>query len=254
MKLITIVTNEDHAVFRNMLKPSVERAGLELVVAKVSTYADHHTKDTLLLSIIKKLDRKEVVLFSDAYDAVILGTRQEINRKYRLKNRSVVFSAEPLCWPTRAIASKFPLTVSPFRFLNSGGFVGEAGTICDIINDTLSTEHTRMFPWSNQIYWQEQFLRKQDLIGLDTECDLFGVLGIPEDLELVKDLRSTRPEDIKKKRHELFDKSFFFHDGRLHVRATNGYPCHIHFNGPLTSILADIVKEGIVPVKSHQSV
>jgi hypothetical protein len=249
MKLITIVTNEDQAVFRDMLKPSAERAGLELVVARVSTYADHHTKDALLLSIIRKLDRKEVILFSDAYDAVIVGTRQEINRKYRLKNRSVVFSAEPLCWPTRAIASKFPLTVSPFRYLNSGGFVGEAGTICDIINDTLSTENTRRYPWSNQIYWQEQFLRKPDLIALDTECDLFGVLGMAEDLELVKDLRSTRSDEIRKKRQELFSKNFYFQGGRLHVRPTNGFPCHIHFNGPLTSILAEIVKDGIAPVQ-----
>uniref|UniRef100_A0A8D0HHD1 procollagen-lysine 5-dioxygenase n=1 Tax=Sphenodon punctatus TaxID=8508 RepID=A0A8D0HHD1_SPHPU len=74
-----------------------------------------------------------IVMFVDSYDVVLAGSPIELLWKFlRFKSR-LVFSAEGFCWPEWSLAEKYPPVAVGKRFLNSGGFIGYAPTINNIV-------------------------------------------------------------------------------------------------------------------------
>jgi len=145
-----------------------------------------------------------IILFTDSYDVLFFDGPQEIVKRFREMESPVVFSAEKTCWPDETLSEKYPITMSEYRFLNSGGFIGYGDHINTIINKvTVGNDY------DDQLYYTERFfesLEGDKNIVLDHQQELFQTLG-----DAVNDVE--------------------FVDGVLKNTVTNSNPIIVHGNG-----------------------
>jgi len=146
-----------------------------------------------------------IVLFSDSYDVVMSASPKEILEKFRSTNAQILFSTEKTCWPDPSLESSYPETESDYKFLNSGGFIGYANQISEIIKDEFSLED------DDQLYYTQKFLEyhKTDdqFIKLDYEQILFKTLN-----QAIEDVSQD--------------------DSGRFINKNGNKPCVIHANGP----------------------
>ena len=95
-----------------------------------------------------------IVMFTDSYDVVLCASPKEILQKFRSFQSEIVFSTEKTCWPDESLIEKYPNTDSDYRFLNSGGFIGYANRILEIIDTDINIED------DDQLYYTKFFLDK----------------------------------------------------------------------------------------------
>lgn len=133
-------------------------------------------------------DRQDlIIMFTDAYDVVFLGDPQEILEKFSKFNANVVFSAESFCWPQESLKDSYPQIESGKRFLNSGGFIGTAKELYDIV-----THKPIMDTDDDQLYYSliyvDPELRQKFNMKLDHKSAIFQNLnGATAEVELVFD-------------------------------------------------------------------
>lgn len=79
------------------------------------------------------------VIVADAWDILFLTTPDEILYNYKGFGTPIVFNAEKSCFPRADLAPKFdvmvPEQVYPYRYLNSGFFVGETDSIFHMLTE-----------------------------------------------------------------------------------------------------------------------
>lgn len=93
-------------------------------------------KINLLREYIKSLPDHDVILFTDAYDVFYADDSESIVRRYIGFNSRAVFSAESECYPDSSLANQYPLSETPYRYLNSGTFIAEVGELKKILNES----------------------------------------------------------------------------------------------------------------------
>ncbi|OWF41242.1 procollagen-lysine,2-oxoglutarate 5-dioxygenase 1-like isoform X2 [Mizuhopecten yessoensis] len=122
-----------------------------------------------------------LLMFTDSYDVVFTNTAEELLKKFKKFDARVLFSAEGYCWPNQELADLYPeVKQQESRFLCSGGFIGYAKDIVEIINHKAIRNKE-----DDQLYYTEIFLdktlREKWSIKLDTKSEIFqnlhGVLG-----------------------------------------------------------------------------
>ena len=94
-------------------------------------------------------DKKDtLVMFTDSYDVVIAANKEAVLEQYDKFGANVVFGAEKFCWPDESLQTKYPEVKTGMRFLNSGGFIGVARTIHQLLLDfkppTTTTHHPKL--------------------------------------------------------------------------------------------------------------
>jgi hypothetical protein len=117
--------------------------------------------------------KSTVVLFTDSYDVVFAAPPEVILDNYNnFGIDTVLFSSEKSCWPNKDLSQDYPQTSSEYKYLNSGGFIGLAYNIINIINENciLDTD-------DDQLYFTKIFLSKKYNIKLDYECKIFQTLN-----------------------------------------------------------------------------
>lgn len=141
----------------------------------------------------------DLLVFLDAWDTLLLGTRQEI-ADLRL-DKGVTFAAQKLCWPDfsleGAYAKKNPRERSPWKYINSNPMAGLGKNIYKALDwgwkrFPLKTDTNVMQAYDvcerflGQLYLKAP--KKFDL-KLDTECRLSQVYrkSLPGDLYLDDD-------------------------------------------------------------------
>ncbi|XP_063502378.1 multifunctional procollagen lysine hydroxylase and glycosyltransferase LH3 isoform X4 [Symphalangus syndactylus] len=82
----------------------------------------------------KYADREDmIIMFVDSYDVILAGSPTELLKKFVQSGSRLLFSAESFCWPEWGLAEQYPEVGTGKRFLNSGGFIGFATTIHQIV-------------------------------------------------------------------------------------------------------------------------
>ncbi len=244
MKIICITTNESHHGLLNWLEPSCAFHDLEFVLLNYGEkYHSHKMKDFILLEYLKKSNDNEIILFTDAYDTLMLAGEQELMAKYRSFDAPLVFSAEINCWPDTAMEANYPAETSSrvFKYLNSGGFIGESRNIAGLIEKYYNgneIDHS-VHQWSNQYVWHQIYLKEQENIRLDHNGDIFYTLSsiIP-----ISRTFAYHPDETVKARALEADKDrilkeIVLENGRVHSRLTGTSPAHLHFSSPTTKHL-----------------
>lgn len=230
MKVITVISDESHTGFF-LLKLSCALNELELVALVTGgKFISNRLKDRVLLEYLLGVDPQELVLFSDGYDALFLAGEDEIFNKYQAFEKPIVFSCETNCWPDVSLARSFDsLSTGPYRYLNSGGFIGRAGTISSMISKLFFDDPN--FEKSNQYTWSQAYFSNRPNIALDHQCSIFCTFSP----EIGRDFLPPPGErDYGRYYRHMrmwFTNSFEISGGRLRVKQTGSRPCHLHFNG-----------------------
>jgi hypothetical protein len=147
-----------------------------------------------------------IILFTDSYDVVMSASPKEILEKFRSTDSQILFSTEKTCWPDMDLESSYPETDSEYKFLNSGGFIGYANQVLDILKGEVSLED------DDQLYYTKKFLEyhktDKEFIKLDYTQSLFQTLNSAID-DVTQD-----------------------ETGRFINNISKNKPCVIHANGP----------------------
>jgi hypothetical protein len=133
-------------------------------------------KINLLKEELKRWDmdklKSTLLLFSDSYDVITVSTESEIIEKYySISKNQILFSAEKYCWPDFSLEKYYPNTKSNYKFLNSGGFIGNAYDILNILGMDIN-DHD-----DDQLYFTKIFLFNNVNIKLDYNCQIFQTLN-----------------------------------------------------------------------------
>jgi hypothetical protein len=159
---------------------------------------------------LKDLPDEDILCFADAYDVIINADANTIIQSYLSCNSPIVFGAEIMCFPDSSPEriAKFPASKTPFRFLNSGIFIGTVKylkTMYDI--GFAKYDMSLVQKGTDQLFYQNCFLDTKDLIGLDyTNKFVVNMDHVPwTTLEI--------------------------ESGRIHFTPSKTTPCFVHFNG-----------------------
>ena len=115
------------------------------------------------------------VLFTDAFDVRILGGAEEIWRGWReLGAPPLLCAAETVCWPQEGCAEAYPACETPYRFLNAGGWIGDAAYVRELLGD--AGAHQAPEETNDQEWLTELFLARPGSIALDTGAVVFQCL------------------------------------------------------------------------------
>jgi hypothetical protein len=134
--------------------------------------------------------RNRVVLFSDAFDSVVLAPLETIVERFLELECPIVMSAERVCWPNPAKATAYPPAPTPYRFLCAGGWIAFA----DAMRELLETVSVADLPSdiNDQAVFTDIFLTGASRIRLDYGCAVFQCLYAAEgDLDLLDGVRNT---------------------------------------------------------------
>ncbi|KAK3796261.1 hypothetical protein RRG08_041577 [Elysia crispata] len=112
-----------------------------------------------------------------SYDVIITESKETILEKFSKFNAKVLFAAENTCWPDRSLADKYPgVKESEKRYLNSGGFIGFASEVYDMV-----TYQPIQNGEDDQLYYTQIFLnrglRHEWGVKLDTRAEIFQNLN-----------------------------------------------------------------------------
>ena len=120
-----------------------------------------------LLNYIRRaqLPDNDVILFTDAFDVFYGRDLNTILGRFLGYKKDIVFSAEKHCWPDPSL--RFPPVHTPYRYLNSGTFIGRVGEIKKMLEFPIEKHD------DDQLYLQKQFLTGKYNAVLDVECYIF---------------------------------------------------------------------------------
>ncbi len=160
----------------------------------------------------------DIVLFTDAYDVVCQADLSTLVPKFRSFNKPLVFGAERGCHPNSSLADQFPQSPTSMRYTNSGGFVGYAGEILRMIDQSGIRPHE-----DDQEMACQYTIRYPDRVGLDYRAEIFLNLF---DLK-ANDLEFVQVVGTKENRAYRW-------------RETGSMPLILHGNGPAKNLLSTI--------------
>lgn len=110
----------------------------------------------------------------------------------------------------------------------------------------METKATQKYPFSNQVYWTEQFLRNQQNMALDTQCQIFTAMSSEIDLLFINlPKNEANFNEYLERKVNWFNKNFSFKHNRIFNKITRTLPCHIHTNGPSKLIAKGIADSTI---------
>jgi hypothetical protein len=171
------------------LELSSKRNGFNFVMINKCSNGVHGTvfdKITILMDFISNIsiDKSEILLFTDAYDTLILENEEAILSKFYDFKCDILFNAESNFWPpvennehrkrTKDIFDNE--STSKWRYLNSGAYIGYIWAI-EMMLDFCINEFKISQISDDQLLFQE-FYMKQKLSNslkllVDTDCRIF---------------------------------------------------------------------------------
>jgi hypothetical protein len=245
LKIITVISDEENIGFF-LLKLSCAVNKLELVtlVGSQNLFTSNRSKDFILGDYLEELDEDELILFTDGYDALLISNQNEIVSKFKTFNKEIVFSTETNCWPDQNMAARYPKqNCGPYKYLNSGGYIGKVGAIKEFLNDPSFTSDK--FEKSNQYLWAQVFLNNQHRIGIDTDCKIFCSFS-PEAGTAYLPKENNDYYDYYKFMSQWFNEQFSIEQSRIFNKTTQTWPCHAHFNGDAKVLMDSSIKDMLI--------
>lgn len=108
------------------------------------------------------------ILYTDAFDTVALGGLNEVVNKFTGFDCKMLISAEKNCYPHPERAADYPYCESAWRFVNGGGWICEIEYFKYLCEKEGLSQHSH-----DQVWLMEAYLRNQQDIKLDSNCEVF---------------------------------------------------------------------------------
>lgn len=242
----TVVSDLNNYGYVNYLKPSASFYNLKFITLVADESAISRKtgslseKDRLLMNLVERVDDETIIMFVDGYDTVICSNKDEIVNKFLSYNVPLVVSAELNCHPDQELASYFPESEYGAKYLNTGGFIGYAWAIKEMIMKArkVNVPDNRKLQLSNQYRWIRVFLENQNNVKLDNSSSLFFSAS-------TKKSSRTFKKFAKKYSHTLYNNQDFANEemknifkmmtesgNRVSTVESSELPCVVHWNGP----------------------
>ena len=139
----------------------------------------------------QSIPKTDVMMFVDAFDVMFTKTasnHEDLLNKFKALNSSILFSAECGCWPhvieDPAICLKQypnPPSPSPYRYLNSGAWIGYADEASKLLSDVQIKAGNNWDTANDQKLVADMFLLRQHDIQLDYMNVLFQSMHMTYD-------------------------------------------------------------------------
>ncbi len=191
------------------LKTSCKKHKIELeVLGMHQPWYGNGTKFAYTLDYLNTLKDYEIVLFVDAFDTLIVADKAVILEKFLNSNSLFTMSVEKNCHPCEAYKGVFPPSPTPFRYLNTGSYIGYVGYLKRWLQD-LSPIDLHLCDQGQTVAHYARDLKAKKFYTFDYFCDLFLPLLKVEENELSIDRKNKT----------------------LYCLTTNSSPSVIHANG-----------------------
>lgn len=132
-------------------------------------------KIELVNDFVKQLPKDDIVLFVDGYDTFFTEEYTTVVQRFLDFDVDILFGAEQECWPItndQSYKNRWPDMLTPYRYLNSGLYIGYAGALHDFF-ELPSTDDNG----DDQLYCQSRYLANYEdfpyKIALDYEAYIF---------------------------------------------------------------------------------
>jgi len=204
-----VVTNQPHnSVFK--LMTDVTNLGEKFPSVQIGHDKGFGYKIILLRMHLDFLPENDHVLFTDAHDVRIMGSREDIMARYWDLGADIVFAAERNCWPSKALEQRYATTNFSdirYKYLNSGAFIGSVKSLKEFIDDNF---HNVSGATDDQTFYSNIYLKLQGdrkKVLLDTGATIFQCLH-----EAMEDI-----DQVNLKNEVTGTKPFVWHsNGYLH--------------------------------------
>lgn len=153
------------------------------VIGLYMPYFGNGTKLLRLRDYLNTLPDDDVVMFVDAFDVLIIKDKGTILKKFLSMDAPFVMSAEKNCFPFPECAKLYPDSPFPFKFINSGCFIGYVATM----KQWLKELEPFQLDASDQGQITLHYLYKNRSFVIDDACELFLSLYQVTDDEVVID-------------------------------------------------------------------
>ena len=226
MRFVT-VCNMEHPILE-VLKRSAQYHGIDLTVLGLGKpYHGNGTKITLVREFLASMEPEEVLVYTDAWDSLFVAPETRFREKFAEFKRPIVFGAEQnlgvrgndvlWTWQFMPTYLRYPSSPTPYRFLNAGGFMGEAKSLLDLFDQVPIEANTP----SDQTVFTQHYARNPDLLDLDRHQEIFACNGGRAGLE---------------------DSDYtVLPDGDILNEITKTHPCIVHIPGVARKGLGDII-------------
>jgi hypothetical protein len=205
-KLHVLTVASDMTQGAKQLLATCKKNGVEIEILGLGQpYQGNGHKLVHLKEKLKSYSWNDIVLFVDAYDILFMADTKTILEKFYNMKSSFVIAAEKNCFPFKELADQYPPSPTPFRFLNSGSFIGKVHVIQKILEDL----EPIIINSSDQAQFTKHYLKHPELYTFDYQCELFLPLSTVKE----SDVRL----NYKKKTVDCL--------------ITNTKPCIVHGNG-----------------------
>jgi len=178
---VTVTNQPTNLVFK--LMTDVTNLGEKFPSVRIGHDKGMGYKVILFRQHLDFLPESDYVLFTDAHDIRIMGAREAIMARYFQFGSKIVFAAEKNCWPQKALESQYR-TSGTYKYLNSGGFIGEVGALKTFIDESFQNVCGAT---DDQVFYTNLFLKFQTdraRVQLDTRCTIFQCLHLAmEDID-----------------------------------------------------------------------
>ena len=109
-------------------------------------------KINLVRNHLESLHDGDVVLFVDGYDVIINDTLPTILERYEDMGADIIFAAERQCGPDATMSPQFPEASTPYKYLNSGVYMGKVSYLKAFFNEAVPNDS------DDQLWMQKRFL------------------------------------------------------------------------------------------------
>lgn len=203
---VCTVASRSHPNLEKLIA-SCEQNKIQLeILGMGQPYGSNMDKLRFMRSYCEQLPDDDMILFVDAFDMLILADQDEIASRFLSLNVPMLMAAEILCWPLKGSAKFHTRTASPFKYINTGGYIGWVKAIKRWLN---AFDEILLSGTSDQGAAQKLMMKKKYYYAIDHACAIFLCLyRVPTDAVYI--------DSINKK---------------ITCAYTNSTPCVLHANG-----------------------
>jgi len=228
MRFVTVATKENDGL--KLLLKSCKHFGIKMEVLGLGQpYYGNGTKIIYLTKFLTDLPDDEIIFFTDAYDSFFVKDATGLEKDFKSFNHPILFSSEDNYYfriqavqnlfLNRYFYYKYPKSKSvypKYRYLNSGGYIGYAGKVLQLLKNTSINKKMH----SDQVNLHRYFVNNPSAIRLDYNHQIFTNYG-----------KFAEP------------KRFSVDKDSLTNNLTNSKPYIFHFPGPTHRGMYDLARQ-----------
>ena len=168
----------------SLLRRSCELYNIELATYGDGSWPSYGKGKVIDAAAYLETHDEPFALFLDGRDTFVTDNAANILDAYQRIGSEILIAGERTCWPDATLGTHYPYPhnskfygMSPWRFINSGGWIGVRRTLIQALK--AAAEYAGSWPNDDQRMWTEIFLYGgwRHRIEIDSDCAMFQCMG-----------------------------------------------------------------------------